>query len=622
MKKYIFLIYLATLGFFTACDYNDENFPGLDDMSKPTNTTQYNYTVTKADITTIYNAAKSTLPEAADQLNKDGMFSDLAPAADLIPILLKSKYYAVDKGASANITYQFKHGRTDYLAALSNPSYQLTEADYKAVWGKEFVSALTPDKAPATEIPALLATNFSSAVEGDYKIVDYYYSAEEPEYDIVEVSYLSENFDEYTAGSGVAVAIPGWINKDVKAALFWQCRSFSGNNYAQVSANKSGAENDVWLITKQVDLTEAIAPKFTFDYTSGYYNADCLTVWVSENFDGAENTIETATWTDITNNFTFVNGTATSYGTLTSVGIMDFSAYAGKKVYIAFRYEGNGIDNSATSTVQIDKIKLSEVKSAMSVANTKRVYAAYNFNGTKWTENQSIVVVQPEDYALIGKNYLNISEAPNYLPQLLTLKFPFAQEETVKTIVFKSSNTANYADEYILSEKQWVLNTFVEEITSQFVVSNDGWKLDPTITITLVTADYQLMVDYVKANFSDTPALVHEKSNAEYYYGFSSFYANISTRDSDRLKDPSYAALSSTEEKQAFLQQRTEEGLEVLLSLKYPNATSTVSGIKLYAYVIFTLYDGAVTTKGVKYKFECIGGPNPSQWKFIETVKE
>ena len=629
MKKYIYILFAALFLGLTACDYNERNFEGLDDMSKPSNVSRYEYKITPADITTIISALRANKNAAdsaiANQLNADKMFSALAPAEQCVPYLLTSKYFTADKNSTANVTYEFKNGRTEYLAALSTPSFQLTEADYKKVWGNDFVSALTPDKDPAKEIPAILTANFPSTKNGNYKIVDYYFSAEEPEYDVVEVAYLLETFDEMTSGSGVAVAIPDWINKDTKAALFWQCRAYGGNQYAQVSSNNSKAENDVWMITKQVDLSTAIAPKFTFDYTSGYHNANCLTVLVSENFSGAEEDIATANWVDITDKFTYAHGTSSGYGTLTNAGEMDFSAYAGKKVYIAFHYVGEGVNNTASTTVQIDNIKLSEVKSAMSVASAQRTYAAYLFEGNKWAEAPSIAVVQPEDYTEMGMNYLGTAIASNYLPQFLTKKFPYAQEETVKTVVFKSSNTANYADEYIMTEGKWVLNTFSETKTSQFVYSDIGWVFDPTLHVTMEkgkadTDDYMMVVNYVIDNQAkDNPRLINSYRDSEYYYGFSANYGNISLRQSDRMNDGTFAALTTDEQRAAYFEERTIQGLELYLSLKFPNQTTQVNGVDVYSIVTCAIYNGNSTNNNCVFKFKCV---SQGKWEYTETIAD
>ena len=629
MKKYIYTLFAALFLGLTACDYNERNFEGLEDLSKPSNISRYEYEIADNDIATIVsmlrankNASDSAI---ANQLNTDKMFSALASAEKCIPYMLTAKYYTVDKNSTANVTYKFKNGKTDYLAALSTPSYQLTEADYKKVWGTDFVSSLTPDKDPTKEIPEILAINFPNAESGNYKITDYYFSAEEPEYDVIEVAYLSETFEERANGSGVAVAIPDWINKDTKSTLFWQCRAYGGNQYAQISSNNSKAENDVWMITKQVDLSTANAPKFTFDYTSGYHNADCLTVLVSENFNGSVEDIETANWTDITDKFTYANGTLTGYGTLTNAGEMDFSAYAGKKIHIAFHYVGEGINNSASTTVQIDNIKLSEVKSAMSVTSTKRTYAAYFFDGSKWTEASSIVVVQPEDYEEMGVNYLGTAIASNYLPQFLTKKFPYAQEETEKTVVFKSSNTANYADEYVITEGKWILQTFNEVKSSQFVYSDIGWVFDPTLHVTMVkgkndTDDYMMVVNSVIDNQAkENPKLINSYRDSEYYYGFSANYGNISLRQSDRMNDETYAALTTEEERMAYFEERTLEGLKLYLSLKFPNQTAQVNGVDVYSIITCAIYNGNYTDYNCVFEYKCV---NTGKWEYVRTITD
>ncbi len=635
MKKYIFLLSVIVAGFFTACDYNEKNFPGYEDLSKPTNVAKYDYTILPTDITTIVNAlnAKKTPIDSAmaKTLKADGMFSAAAPAEILVPYVLKSKFYTADKTSSANVTYQYKEGRSAYLAKLSQPIYTLTTNDYKLVWGNDYVEALTPAKSPNTEIPKILATDFPNAAEGDYKSVEYNYSTEEPTISQVEVKYLSADFEGIAAGTNVATALDGWINKDVKGSIFWQTRAYSGNQYSQVSANNSKTENEVWLISSVVDLTQAISPKFSFFVTAGYYNSPCLSIMVSENFNGTEAGITSATWKDVTSSFTLPTGPASGYGTLSSAGEMDFKAYVGKKVYVAFKYVGNGIDNSATTTFQIDNVKISEVKSAMSVKSTVKQDAVYQFTSGKWVAApSSIIIIQPGDYTTMGVTYLSTTTAPNYIPQYLSQKLPYAQEGATYAVVYKSgSGNTYYADEYIQKSKVWTLNSFVLNKTDQFVVSDAGWVFDPTLYFTMVkgknpTDGYMILVNYVKANHSDIPGIINSYGDAEFYYGANANYGNISTRDVDRRIDPSYPSSGTTEEKQNFLNQRTQEGLGILLSIAYPDAKLQVSGIDQYAYVTTNIWDGIVSSPGpaYRYKYQCIG-ENPSKWEYIsnELVK-
>ena len=627
MKKYIYLLLvIISTALFTACDYNEENFPGLDELSKPTNVAKYEYEINAADITTIVNAlnAKRTPADSAMArvLNTDKVFSEAAPAETLVPYVLKNKYFSADKKSSADVTYQYKTGRTDLLTKLSQPIYTLNANDYKSAWGNDYVESLTPSKSPNAELIKILTTNFPNAVDGDYKSVEYNYSTEEPNVSQVEVKYLSADFEGTAAGTNIATALDGWINKDLKGSIFWQTRAFSGNQYSQVSANNSRTENEVWLISSSVDLTQAIKPMFTFFVTAGYYNAACLSVLVSENFNGTEAGITSATWTDVTNKFTLPTGPASGYGTLGTAGDMDFSAYVGKKVHVAFKYVGNGIDNSASTTFQIDNVKISEIKSAMSVQNAVKQDAVFQFTGGKWAAApSSVVIVQPSDYTEMGFTYLGTASAPNYLPLFLNKKFPYAQEGATYNVVYKSgSGNVYYADEYSLTNGSWVPNSFIELRSGQYVVSDIGWVFDPTLYVTMLkgknpTDDYMMMVLYVKEQpyYTANPALINSYGDSEYYFGFSGNYGNISLRESDRLKDTSYPANGSADEKAAFLEKRTQEGLAIYLTLKFPDATTQVSGIDVYAVVTADIYTGVVTNPFV-YTFQCVGN---KKWEYV-----
>jgi len=637
MKKYILLVSVLIAGAFSACDYNDRNFDGLDELEKPTNLASYEYTMVESDISTIVSALRATGnaddAEMANTLNADKMFSASAPASTLIPYLLTSKYTSADVKSTATITYNYKEGRNETVTGLSTQGYQIAAEDYQTVWGDPYVEALTPEKSPEQEIPTILASRFADASEGTYKNVGYYYSTEEPETSIVETKFLDEPFEGYEAGSGVLVDIEGWINKDLIGSLGWQCRSYSGNNYVQVSANNQNV-HDSWLITKAIDLTASTgSPVFSFDVTVGYFTANCLTVLISDNFDGNEDNILTASWTDITTNFNIPEAPASGYGTLSPAGDMDLSAYKGKTVYIAFRYDGDNTSTpKKTTTYQIDKVKVSEEVVGIDVEEKSLQYAVYQFNGSKWAQASSdIVILQPEDYASMGKSYLSSSEASDYLPIWLKGKYPYAKDQDAVTVVYKTNATTSYyADECVFDSKSgaWTINSFVTENTDQFVRSTAGWMFDPTIMVDLQdgatgTAEYQIIVDYVIANQAvDNPALVHNNRNAEYYYGFSAYYRNVSYRDKDRSVDPLYPINGDNEEKEVFCNTRTMEGLQLYLTLRYPDAQPTVNGVTQLAEVDVKVYsshrynyDNEIWT----YTFECTGN---KEWKFVERVSE
>ncbi|HON02897.1 MAG TPA: choice-of-anchor J domain-containing protein, partial [Paludibacteraceae bacterium] len=451
------------------------------------------------------------------------------------------------------------------------------------------------------------------------------------------LQYFKEDFESYEAGSGKTIPASAGnffiLNKDFLGTRTWECRIFSNNKYAQVTSNASNTENQVWLITKQIDLTDANVPSLTFDVNVGYYNADCLSILISENFDGTEAGVASATWTDVTSSFTLPQTPTSGYGTLASAGTLELSAFKGKKINVAFKYTGDGRTDAnpkKTTTYQVDNVVVSDTKTVSTVSDPKTQFSYYIYQNGQWNfVNASFYQLAEEDYTSMGVTTLNATTAPNYLPILLKIKFPFAQEGATKVVVYKTSATKNAADEYIYKSGVWSPISLIETRTEQFVFAgweNGGWIFDPTLRVTMKkgtnpTDDYMLVVNYVRDTYgAQTPSLLGyygTSLQSEYYYGFAAYYGNISWRESDRAKDPTYAALTTAEEKQNYLVERTKEGLAVYLSLKFPDAQPKVSGVDLYCYVTTAIYNGVTTTNYI-YKYQRVDG-EPFGWKYIES---
>jgi hypothetical protein len=130
-----------------------------------------------------------------------------------------------------------------------------------------------------------------------------------------------------------------------------------------LNANK--LESDAWMITREIDLTSAQNPLLTFDYACGLYNGIFdFHVQITESFDGTDPL--KSTWVDVTEASKMTS--VTPFGVniwptrLTNLNV-DLSAYAGKKIYVAF----HGItpndaanNNPNDPLVYIDNIKVAE----------------------------------------------------------------------------------------------------------------------------------------------------------------------------------------------------------------------------------------------------------------------
>lgn len=611
-----------------ACtDFNDQ-FEGLDAKTKPTNLAAYTYTLLDADYAAISKsaAAATTNPTeiaAANTISANKYFTSTVPSSLYVPYLLKTKYPYADLGSTAMITSNFGEDRPTYLTDLTTVNI-LANADYQLAWGTgAYVTSFTPAVSAAAKLPAILAAKFPTATSGMYKFVEYNNSNAEAVTQSTDISYFSEDWSTHTylPSPYAVIGDNGWMSKDVLGTKNWLNRTFSSNYYAQVTSNASLQKNEIWMISKEIDLATAIAPKFTFDITVGYWNANCLSVLISDNFNGTEAGITTASWTNISSKFTFPETPTNAYGTLASAGIADLSAYKGKKVRVAFKYSGDGrsatdrgTDPLKTTTYQIDNIKVSETKVALSVANTEKQYAAYTFDGTKWAAAaNTFVSLQPADYTALGLSYISSTNAPLYIPQLLSLKFPFAQEGNVKTVVYKSSNNVAYsgASNYTFTGGKWVTNTFKTTKSEQFIYSTSGWVFDPTVKVALVrvTGDNPYImkfIDYIRLN---TPTKFYQKNtyiNEEHYYGFSAYYAQVTcSGDRTLYGDQAIKDLTTDAAKYTLFLNRVKEAMPLFTQLNFPNLKTDVSGIQ--QYVIFTIASYYSSSKSglITIKMKC-----------------
>ena len=650
MKK-IFYSLISGLAFAVllgACtDFNDQ-FEGLDTKTKPTNLAAYTYKLLDADYAATSKSALAVAKNKADStaaksIASNKYFTNTVPSSTNLPYLLKTKYPYADLGSTAAITSSFGEDRPAYFSDLTTVNI-LGEVDYKTAWGgSNYVSSFTPAVSPTTKLPAYLAAKFPTATNGQYKFLEYNYSKTDAVTQSTEVSYFSDDFSTHSVATSspyVVIGENGWMSKDVRASLNWYCRTYSSNNYAQITSNNSGAINESWMISKEINLQTSIAPKFTFDVTIGYWNASCLSVWISENFDGTPAGITTATWTEISSNFTIPVIPTSGYGTATNAGIADLTAYAGKKVRIAFKYNGDGrpaadlgTDPKRTTTYQIDNIKVSETKVALSVASTEKQYAVYTFNGSSWAAAAiSFVALQPADYSAMALSYITSANAPLYLPQLLSQKFPFAQETNVKTVVYKSGSNVTYAGamQFTFTKGQWVSNTFKIERTEQFIYTKDGWVFDPTIKLPLVrvSGDNPYIIKFIDYVRTKTPDKFFQKGtyvNEEHYYGFSAYYAQIiCSADRTTYGDQAIKALTTDAAKYVLFLDRVKEAMPLFTQLNFPNLTTDVSGIQ--QYVIFTIASYYSSSKAgtLTIKMKCTKsgtGSTPAEYT-VESLVE
>ncbi|RYD52060.1 MAG: DUF5017 domain-containing protein [Sphingobacteriales bacterium] len=162
---------------------------------------------------------------------------------------------------------------------------------------------------------------------------------------------FAQDFGAATTGD---INLAGWTNVALSGTTKWKYSSAgsTSNPYAVMSAfNTTTPTVESWLITPGIDLPTQDSVSLSFRNANGFDNGATLKLYVSDNFTG---TVTTASWTELS--FTRAALSANGFSGFTSSGNISLAAYRGKKVWIAWRYEGG--DPGRTTTWEIDDVKV------------------------------------------------------------------------------------------------------------------------------------------------------------------------------------------------------------------------------------------------------------------------
>lgn len=247
--------------------------------------------------------------------------------------------------------------------------YTLTAEDYKAIAENKANIAAATERGELNELKALAKTmQFTEKVTAAEYIPAFLYAKwfTADNGSAIHVSYdqkittggkqFDENFEALADATVNPAVIEGWTFTTTQGTANWESRFRSGNNYLQVSAYKQPGASQTYAITPALSIEDG--SRLTFEALYGNYTADggrlSLLLLEGETDFDATNADE-VTWTkDLTSNVN-IEVPTTTYGTFKQVANIDLSAYKGKKVHLAFRYDGDGSKN-ATTTIQLDNV--------------------------------------------------------------------------------------------------------------------------------------------------------------------------------------------------------------------------------------------------------------------------
>lgn len=221
----------------TGCeDFNNKNFPGYEDFTRPKNNANYIYELTPNDFMSLGDIVKKTVETsisneqakltvkqtllknatnhadsliiqseiailttqvnsnianfkldplyiAGNFLKTNKFFNDKYPASDFVAKLLNSKYKYADVGSTVQLTYKYVNP-IDTASVKASNKYTLTIDDYNALGEGEnqpgqfdnFSSKIDPD----LFIPRLLAVKYPLSQKGDIKMIRYLFYVAAP----------------------------------------------------------------------------------------------------------------------------------------------------------------------------------------------------------------------------------------------------------------------------------------------------------------------------------------------------------------------------------------------------------------------------------------------------------
>jgi hypothetical protein len=611
MNRNLLMPVAVSLILLSGCKYNDDNFEGLDDMTQPTNLMKIEYTLTDADYATISSnstnkkiATDAGVSKDLENVKTNMYLTEKITGADYIPAFLLDKYYTADKGSSAKITYKYKEAMSSLLSEYASVKYlKPTDAEYKLVYGENAFAPYLNEKTEG-QMSKILNEKFKDAEKGTAVFVDYKLGEGQ-----LENPLMWQNFEALPTGD--LKELKGWFISSTGDTQ-WKVTSYDDNQYVQYSANGTKGACVGWMVTPAISVTAG--DYLAFDVTVGYYNASCLSVLISEN---GEN-VGTANWVDVTSDFSIPTKPTSGYGTFASAGKVSLLAYAGKKVYVAFKYEGDGA-NKKTTTYQIDNIMVGTSIPANSLSTP--TYAVKVYDGKNWkNKSNNVYVLTYADYGDMGqsKRYFT-SDVPavNYLPAYLSRMVAYPVDGDARVVVYRYYNGTDlkiYSDEYTYSAEKarWELNTRIVDKTEQFVLSDGKWNFDPSTVVTLkaekgdaeTAAFYQTITDWVIANKGQEYAPIFSgKSNNEYYYGSSAYQNNFDFRPAKWREQnaAAYGNMSDADLTKLMFERLPEAFLPGLKAI-YGSA-DVVEGVDVFYTINFAIYDGSSTTQyTIKYK--------------------
>lgn len=168
---------------------------------------------------------------------------------------------------------------------------------------------------------------------------------------------FEDDFESYLVNDPIGEE---WTNYMQEGDEQWE--AYNDANSLGISArlnpyNNGSSSIVTWLITPMINMDNQSGEVFSFKTSNSFSDDSTLDILISNDWDGVEANIPTATWA-IVAAATVVHDD-TPYQQWTDSGLVDLSCVTGN-VYVAFKYKGDGGDISSDNngTYELDEVKI------------------------------------------------------------------------------------------------------------------------------------------------------------------------------------------------------------------------------------------------------------------------
>ena len=495
MKRIVYV--LAFIGaIFTGCnpveDINDELAAQGDPVIGVDE-----FTLTSDDYAALVEQGDDEDPDFYETFEA---FSDLEDAKVILPPFLSNRYPFWGDGSSVTVSFNLIDGNPEDVSAFTNADvYSLGSSDYPTSNSNAFL----PGEDAGNTLENVLANQFASPTEGQVVRLGYNRFTAAPEVGLASVFEAAFPLD-FGNFELVEVLDDGLEGDDDN--LGWRDEAA----YAEGSGFSGGANaTEEWLISPQYDLSGSTGLSFQITQEIDFLGDQTLfDVLVSTDYTtGGDPTA--ATWTAVAFD-------KTMFGSMTTSADLDFTAYDGQVIHVALKYSSTDSDSPRW------RVQDFAIRTTGFSGDTESLSAYYRYSEGDWDEVDDVYYLSAADYDSMGEasgqpgafNNFSGSVLPeNYLPQFLSINYPFAQEGDELFMIYRffggsGVGTVTKGNLYTFSGGSWS-----PSISSlQFGLENGIWVPDNTIRYTLTGSDYTLIASEL-INVEDFEAAAENLDN-------------------------------------------------------------------------------------------------------------